>query len=349
MPDEKQLDKIDIQSELKTLSPIEAKSVELKAQADAVEIIDKDSYSKAKKLRKELVSHRTSTKDLRLTFTRKLDNLKDQFIKKQDAVLEPSLAGEVIVKEKIAEWEKAEQERKEAEEKRMQEIVSKFDIQKLDRKTATYDDVKRERARIKMERGLLEPNDRNKVAVKNAIAANEEYFVELEDFIADRMEQERVAEEQRIEKERLDKERKELEEAQARVEKKTKEVESKITDEPKQTHTVVDTTTVSNDAITDTMQESIGKLAESAGRRLSNEIDVRVKAFLEKNGIEVDFHDIASTEKYLHENGYELRKDEQAVEPHEDEYLRKKHTYTLVKVIDTFEFESAMKIEKEDQ
>ena len=108
MSDEKALDKIDIKNELKELSPLEQKSLELKERALKVEITDKGSYLDAKKLRRELISHRTSVKDLRLTFTRKLDNLKDQFIKKQDEVLEPSIWGEAVVKERIAEYEEAE-------------------------------------------------------------------------------------------------------------------------------------------------------------------------------------------------------------------------------------------------
>ena len=210
MSDEKALDKIDIKNELKVLSPIEARSIELKEQAELITIEDKPSYMEAKKVKRELITHRTTTKNLRLTFTRKLDNLKDQFIKKQDEVLEPSIAGEDVIKEKIAAWEKAETERKEAEEKRIADMVAKivaipdgFNVQ-----TGSLEDVKRLRAALKMERGLLDANDRNRVAVKNATEEVTRKLDAAEEFITARIEQERIAEEQRKEQERLDADRK---------------------------------------------------------------------------------------------------------------------------------------------
>ena len=50
---EKALDKIDIQSELKTLSPIEKRSLELKQMAEEIEIVDKPSYLEAKKVKRD--------------------------------------------------------------------------------------------------------------------------------------------------------------------------------------------------------------------------------------------------------------------------------------------------------
>lgn len=355
MADEKQLDKIDIQSELKTLSPIEAKSIELQKKADAIEITDKITYGDAKKLKRELVSHRNVTKDLRLTFTRKLDNLKDQFIKKQDEVLQPSLAGEAVVKDKIVEWEQLEAERKAAEEKRIQTIIDKIrNIQPIDFKTGTIEDVQRARASIKMELSLLDAKDKNKVAVKNIVEDLRRELDDIEDHINTRIEQERIAEEQRIERQRLDEERKKLEDekaaAQTRVDEKTKEVESKIIDEAP-IKVGVDMGTPEGDKSVDTPlfnKETIDKAVSNTAETLAFEIDIRVTEFLEKNGIEVNTKDIASTEKYLREKGYELQKTEQAVEPAEDEYLRKKHTYTLVKIIDSFYFETAMKMEKKE-
>ena len=62
---------------------------------------------------------------------------------------------------------------------------------------------------------MLEPNDRNRKAVKDAVTAYNDYLDEAEEFIKERIEQERIAEEQRKEQERLDAERKQLEEEKA--------------------------------------------------------------------------------------------------------------------------------------
>lgn len=217
--EEKALDKIDIASELKTLSPIEAKSLELKKEAEAAEITDKVSYVAAKKIKKALISHRTGTKDLRLTFTRKLDNLKDQFIKKQDEVLEASLAGEEIIKKKVADWEKLEADRKAAEEKRIAAIIEKLAAvpNDLDRKTSTPEDVKRVRAALKMERGLLDTSDRNRVAIKNITNEVNEKIDDIAEAIDVRIFQEKAAAALKEQEEQLAAERKQFEDEQAAV------------------------------------------------------------------------------------------------------------------------------------
>ena len=149
-------------------------------------------------------------------------------------MLEPSIAGEDVIKEKIAAWEKAEAERKEAEEKRIADMVAKivaipdgFDVQ-----TGSLEDVKRLRAALKMERGLLDANDRNRVAVKNATEEVTRKLDAAEEFITARIEQERIAEEQRKEQERLDAERKKFEAEQAAAAKEKEEAAKASTPAP---------------------------------------------------------------------------------------------------------------------
>ena len=122
MSEAQELVTIDIKTELKELSPLEKRSIELKHAVDAVEIKDKESYTSAKKLRREMVSHRNNVRDMRKTFTRKLDELKSKFMQKEDEVLALSLAGEDDLRDKISTWEKAEEERKEAEKQRIEDI-----------------------------------------------------------------------------------------------------------------------------------------------------------------------------------------------------------------------------------
>ena len=211
-----QLEKF-ITGELQILSPLEALSVELKEKAEAVTIDNGYTYSNAKAVRRELVTHRNTVKDMRLTFTRKLDNLKDQFIKKQDLVLKPSIAGEALIREKISVYEADVQRRKDAEIARMNAILDKFVFEKPLRASATLEEIARLRGWVKMELGLLDNKDRNKVAIKDKVAEIRVYLRELEEFVVERDRQAAEAEAQRVERERLKAEREALEAEKAKA------------------------------------------------------------------------------------------------------------------------------------
>ena len=357
MNDEKQLDKIDIASELKILSPIEARSIELMKEADAVEITDKVSYGAAKKIKKELISHRTKTKDLRLTFTRKLDNLKDQFIKKQDEVLEAALAGEAIVKGKVADWEKLEQERKDAEIERINAIITKISNvwTSLDRKKSTLEDIKRTRAALKMERGLLDTADRNKVAIKNIVSDVNAVLDEYEQFIIDRIEQERVAEEQRVEAEKLAAERKALEDEKVTSGKERELLErSKLPPinlaerEAALKATELDETAANlvgvDMGIPEGDKSVIEDVVNNVAKVQAAEFDLTIQRFLADNGVVVDLKNVEATRLELIERGYKLDVSYEQLEPQEGEFTRKKTTFTLSRIMDTYSYETVGKL-----
>jgi len=204
-----QLEKF-ITGELQTLSPLEELSIELKEKAEAVKISNGYTYTNAKAIRRELVTHRTTVKDMRLTFTRKLDNLKDQFIKKQDLVLQPSIAGEALIKEKILIYEADVQRRKDVELARIAAILARFEFEKPLRASVTLEEIHRLRAWVKMELGLLDSKDRNKVAIKDKVAEIRVYLRELGEFVIERDRQAKEAEALHAERARLDAERAEL-------------------------------------------------------------------------------------------------------------------------------------------
>lgn len=339
---EAQLEKF-MDGELQTLSPLMKQSLALKAKADAVAITDKDSYVDAKKLKRELVSHRTSVKDMRLTFTRKLDNMKDQFIKKQDEVLEPSIAGEAFVKEQIGAWEDEQKRLKEAEETRIKGIITKLSLP-TPPADATLEDIKRARAALKMEIGLLDVKDRNKVVIKNQIAETRARFDEREEFIVERNRQAEEAEAQRIEREKIDADRKalEAEKAQSVTESpKTSPTEPFKSGAASPTHTVIAGELEVDD---DELVESVGSATKQLARKAAEDMDLRLKHFLEKHGIEVNLRDIEGLKQQLFDKGYRLDREEQVIEPEEGEYSRRKHTWTLVKIVDIYTYDTVMTI-----
>lgn len=209
-----QLDKF-AEKEIQELSPLMAKSLELKSEADKVVITTKDGYAEAKAKKRELVSHRTNVRDLRLTFTRKLDHVKSLFIGKQDEVLAPVIEAENLLKTKIGEWEDEQQRLKEAEEARIQAILDKLTVPAMERKAVTRDEVLRAQAALKMELSLLDQKDRNKKAVKDHVAEERKKIEELLEFVDERDRQAAEAQAQAEERAKLDADKKEFEEKKA--------------------------------------------------------------------------------------------------------------------------------------
>lgn len=115
-----------VDTELVQLSPIEEKSIELKAQADSTNVQDDASLAEAVKLRKEITSHITGTAKLRLDITRPLDNVKAQFIEGERRVLEQAEVAKSELGKKIMDYEEIKAEEARVEAARVQAIVTQF-------------------------------------------------------------------------------------------------------------------------------------------------------------------------------------------------------------------------------
>lgn len=206
-----------VESQLKELSPLEARSNEILTEAKKVKITDKITYADAKKLKRDAVSHRVETDDLRKTFTRQLDNLKDQFIKRRDVVLQPAIEAELLLKDQIDIYEKEVELVRKAEQERLQAIIDKLAVPIIDRKTATVDDVTRAKAAYKMEISLISPKDRTRKAIKEVIDHGKAALVETFQYVSDRVEQEKEDARLKAEAAKQAEERAELEAAKQRV------------------------------------------------------------------------------------------------------------------------------------
>lgn len=117
-----------VDTEIEQITPLEQKSIELKAKADSTNVDSDAALAEAVKLRKEITSHITSTGKFRLEITRPLDNVKDQFIQGERKVLAAAEEAKVELGKKIMtyEEEKAAAARKEAA--RIDEIISNFTV-----------------------------------------------------------------------------------------------------------------------------------------------------------------------------------------------------------------------------
>lgn len=116
-----------VDNELVQLSPLEQKSIELKAKADSTDVQDDATLSEAVKLRKEITSHITATGKLRLDITRPLDNVKAQFIEGERRVLEQAETAKVELGQKIMTYEEKKAEEARQEQLRVNAIIAKFD------------------------------------------------------------------------------------------------------------------------------------------------------------------------------------------------------------------------------
>lgn len=117
-----------VDTELVQLSPIEEKSIELKAKADKTNVDDDASLAAAVKLRKEITSHITGTATLRLNITRPLDNVKAQFIEGERRVLAVAEVAKTELGKKIMTYEEAKAEAARKEQARINEIIGHFTV-----------------------------------------------------------------------------------------------------------------------------------------------------------------------------------------------------------------------------
>lgn len=117
-----------VDSELVQISPLEAKSLQLKAEADKINVGDDTELAAAVKLRKEITSHITSTGKLRLDITRPLDNVKAQFIEGERRVLEQAEVAKSDLGKKIVNYEDIKAKAAAAEAARIDAIISNFNV-----------------------------------------------------------------------------------------------------------------------------------------------------------------------------------------------------------------------------
>lgn len=117
-----------VDTELEQISPLEQKSIALKAQADGTNVDDDNALAEAVKLRKEITTHITSTSKLRLDITRPLDNVKAQFIEGERRVLAAAEEAKTDLGKKIMTYEEHKAELARQEEARVSEIISHFDV-----------------------------------------------------------------------------------------------------------------------------------------------------------------------------------------------------------------------------
>jgi len=214
MEKNKDLEKF-VNGELQVMSPLLVKSKSFLVEANKVVVKDKDSLAEAKRQKKEMVEHRNSVKDLRLTFTRTLDGMKAQFIEKQDEVLAPSIEAEGILKERIFDYEEEQRKIKEAENARVQEIIESLYMPKFDRKSITEDEAIKAKVDFDMTVNALDKKDRSKKAVKEQIISTRELFEELITHVKTRDEQRATAIAQEKERRALEDEQRKLQKEKA--------------------------------------------------------------------------------------------------------------------------------------
>lgn len=200
-----------VESQLKEMSPIETRSLEILEEAKALKVTDKITYETAKKIRREAITHRVETDDLRKSFTRQLDSLKGHFIKRRDVVLQPAIEAESLLKTQIDDYEREVEFVRKAEAERIQAIIDKLAVPFINRQTATIDEVTHTKAVYKAEISLIAPKDRSRKAIKEVIDAGKAQIDETLQFVTERVAQEARAAELKIEEDRIAAEREEIE------------------------------------------------------------------------------------------------------------------------------------------
>lgn len=132
------------------ISPFQKKSNALYEQALSVEVKDEKSLAAAVALKKEITSHRTFVKDVRLGITRKIDDLKKAIMNKEDEVLLPLDKAQTDVGEKILHYQEEQERIRAAEQARVDTLVNSVSmgdpyglktVEAVDTKAAEYKKV----------------------------------------------------------------------------------------------------------------------------------------------------------------------------------------------------------------
>lgn len=208
-------------SELDKISPILVVSNRLKKEAEAIEVTDGTSLTKAITLKKETVRHRNRTNEERLKITRQFDSITKQFISKEEEVLLPALEAESIVKSKILAYEEELEKKRQAEIKKIQLFVDSVKVNpKIKRSTATPEDIEKESVRLEKEIEDFNDYYLGNPDVNKQIVESRAFLEELKAYVVER-------DRQAAEKKRLDEEAAKQSAERAKIEAEKAEIEAK--------------------------------------------------------------------------------------------------------------------------
>lgn len=203
---------------LTEVSPLEQKSVELKAKVEAQPVENDQDLAKAVALKKEITAHNKLVSDTRLTLTRPLDDMKKTIINREREILLPLDQARAEISEKILTYEEKLEAERRAEEQRVGRIVES--IEGVFRYGMTREQVAEAKEKLATIKGGIAESDAKLSQVQLAFTVVSNKF---EDRLAAIKEEEERAEAQR----KLDEQAKKQSEERAQLEREKAEVAEK--------------------------------------------------------------------------------------------------------------------------
>lgn len=185
---------------LAEISPLEARSRQLLADAGAVQITDDLALKDANSLKKDINSHVKSVKDLRLELTRPIDGLKNSLLEKEKEILAPAEQAKKLLGDNILAYEEEQERIRREEADRIEKIAR--DILGHYQPGMTKSQVEQAKLRGKRYVTELPTEDAAQPSIRSALLT-------LSNRLTERM-QDIELDEQRAKKQKLDRKQEEI-------------------------------------------------------------------------------------------------------------------------------------------
>lgn len=177
-----------VQSEMNTISPFLKRSEQLLALANQSVVTNQTEVALAVKLKREIVSHRTTTHNHRMNITRQMDAVTKQFIDLEEAALLPSKEAESVIKDKILTYEEEQERLARIESKRISQIKNDVAIFQIgvDRQSVTKEIVTSLSEKLAAHVNSIPEKDREHPDVNYQVVYTMNWFEELYSYVVER-------------------------------------------------------------------------------------------------------------------------------------------------------------------
>lgn len=207
------------------ITPFQAKSNSLLSEATQHEVTDDTSLATAVSIKKAITAHRTMVKDVRLSITRRIDDLKKAIMNKEDEVLLPLEKAQNLLGEKILTYQEEQERIRREEQERIDKVIARVTVGDTYR-FKEPDAVQDEGERLKKVYSELPEADQKNSDVKLAFTQSVNKLADRKAYLEEQIAQEKERARLAAEAKKQSDERAELERKKAEAAEKERKIKA---------------------------------------------------------------------------------------------------------------------------